>query len=334
MEQSDLASDVPSLRDILAARRPVAQNLGRTMLNQYPGLSSLVGAEVWVKHENHHSVGAFKVRGGVSLAATLSDAERARGLYTASTGNHGQSIAYAGKITGTRVKVGVPEVANPDKIAAMRALGAEVIQRGPDFDAAREWVAESAREEGARFVAPTEPELIAGVGVYALEILEDLPEVDTIIVPIGSGSGATAVSLVARSANPRIRLIGVQAEKAPAAYLSWKEGRPVEARMETCAEGVATRVPFENTQRILRDSRFGLDDFVLVSEEAMEQAIVWMLRHTHNVAEHAGAAPLAAALAIRDRLAGQKVVLVQSGGNITAEALGDILQRHASLASD
>ncbi len=332
MEKSGIASDVPTLGDILAARRRVVQQLGKTMLNPYPGLSSLVGADVWVKHENHHAVGAFKVRGGVNLAANLSDAERAKGLYTASTGNHGQSIAYAGKITGARVVVGVPEVANPDKVAAMRALGAEVIERGRDFDEARGWIADRAKEDGARFVAPTEPELIAGVGVYALEIFEDLPEVDAIIVPIGSGSGATAVSLVARSANPKVRVIGVQAEKAPAAYLYWKHGEAVEARMETRAEGVATRVPFENTQEILRDARTGLDDFVLVSDEAMEKAIVWMLRHTHNVAEHAGAAPLAAALAIRDQLAGQTVVLVQSGGNITAGALGAILERYASLS--
>ena len=181
------------LADVLAARHHIARHLARTPLLAYPGLSELVGAEVYIKHENHHVVGAFKVRGGVNLAAHLTDDERRTGLFTASTGNHGQSIAFAGKVTGTPVRVAVPEGANPSKVAAMRRLGAEVIAHGSDFDEAREWMRGEAEAAGARFIGPTEPELIAGVGTYTLEILEDLPDVEVIIVPVGAGSGAASV---------------------------------------------------------------------------------------------------------------------------------------------
>jgi threonine dehydratase len=303
----------------------VARHLPRTPLHTYPGLSSLVGAEVWVKHENHHALGAFKVRGGVNLASGLTPEQRAAGLFTASTGNHGQSIAFAGKVTGTAVTVAVPEGANPMKVASMRALGAEVIEHGVDFDTAREWIAERARERGARFVGPTEPELIAGVGTYTLEILEDLPDAEAILVPVGSGSGAAAVCLVAKTLRPGIEVIAVQAEKAPAAFLAWKEGKALPAMMETRAEAVATRVPFENTQRLLRDPERGLDAFVLVSDEAMAEGVRLLLEHTHNVAEFGGAAPLAAALEMKERLAGKKVVLVLSGGNIAPEGLARVM---------
>jgi threonine dehydratase len=157
-----------NIREILEARPRVYRHLQRTPLHHYPGLSALLGAEVWVKHENHLPVGAFKVRGGVNLGLQLGEEERARGLYTASTGNHGQSIAFGGQVAGVPVTVAVPEGANPEKMAAMRQLGAEVIEHGPDFDAAREWIADVAREKGGRFIGPTEPELLAGYGTYAL----------------------------------------------------------------------------------------------------------------------------------------------------------------------
>lgn len=315
----------PTFQHILAARQEVYRYLSPTPLHPYAGLSRLVGAEVWVKHENHHLVGAFKVRGGVNLAAHLTEAERGAGLFTASTGNHGQSIAFAGKVTGTPVTIAVPEGANPGKVVAMRGLGAEVVFHGRDFDEAREWIAGEAEARGARFIGPTEPELIAGVGTYALEILESLPAVEVIIVPVGGGSGACGVCLVAKAVNPAIQVIGVQAEKAPAAYLAWKEGRPVPAKMETAAEGLATRVPFDNTQKILRHPTLGLDDFVLVGDAEMQGAVALHLEHTHNLAELAGAASLAAALKIKDRLAGKKVALVMSGGNLSVEKLRQIL---------
>jgi threonine dehydratase len=309
--------------DIVRARKPVYRHLQRTPLHPYPGLSELTGAEIWVKHENHQPVGAFKVRGGVHLAETLGPEERAAGLYTASTGNHGQSIAYGGRVTGTAVTVAVPVGANPDKVAAMRRLGATVIEHGADFDEAREWIAGVSAEQGGRFIGPTEPELVAAYGTYALEIFEELPDVDVILVPVGAGGGAAGCALVAAERGGRAEVIAVQAEQAPTQYLSWQAGEPREGAMNTRAEGMATRVPFENTRLILREH---LADFVLVGERAMEEAVLLMLEHTHNLAEEAGAAPLAAALRLGPRIAGRKVVLVQSGGNLTVSRLAELVR--------
>lgn len=313
---------MPTLADVIAARPHVYRYLNPTPLYPYAGLSKLAGAEIWVKHENHQPVGAFKVRGGLNLAAHLTPQEREAGLFTASTGNHGQSIAFAAQVHGLKATIAVPEGANPGKVAAMRGLGAEVVAYGADFDAAREWITAQAKARRGRFVGPTEELLIHGVGTYALEIIETLPDVQTIIVPVGAGSGACGVSIVAKSINPKIEVIAAQSAQAPAMQLSWKSGRLVTAEMNTFAEGVATRVPFENTQRIMR--RY-LDDFVLVSDDQIRQAIVLLLEHTHNLAEGAGAISLAAALQLKERLAGKKVALVLSGGNLALEKLHNIL---------
>jgi threonine dehydratase len=268
-------------------------------------------------------VGAFKVRGGLNLAAHLSAAEREAGLFTASTGNHGQSLAFAAQVHGLKATIAVPQGANPGKVAAMRGLGAEVIFHGSDFDAAREWIMAEAEARHGRFVGPTEELLIEGVGTYALEIIEALPEVETIIVPVGAGSGACGVSIVAKSINPRIEVIAAQSAQAPAMQLSWQSGQLVTAEMNSFAEGVATRVPFENTQRIMR--RY-LDDFVLVDDADIKAAVRVLLEQTHNLAEGAGAVSLAAALQLKDRLAGKKVVLILSGGNLSLEKLQGILE--------
>jgi threonine dehydratase len=318
---------MPTLHDVIAARPNVYRYLRPTPLYHYSGLSQLIGAEVWVKHENHHPVGAFKVRGGLNLAARLTGAERQAGLFTASTGNHGQSIAFAAQVHGLKATIAVPEGANQGKVAAMRGLGADVIFHGPDFDTAREWIAAEAEGRGGRFVGPTEEALICGVGTYALEIVEDLPDVETIIVPVGAGSGACGTSIVAKSINPKIEVIAAQSAQAPAMQLSWKSGELVTAEMRTFAEGVATRVPFLNTQRIMRKY---LDDFVLVDDQAIKEAIVLLLQHTHNLAEGAGAVALAAALQLKEKLAGKKVVLVLSGGNLALQQLREILK--SSLA--
>lgn len=318
----------PTLHDIIAARPYVYRYLRATPLYHYPGLSELVGTDVWVKHENHHPVGAFKVRGGLNLVAHLSELEHQGGLFTASTGNHGQSIAYAARAYGVRATIAVPEGANPGKVAAMNGLGAEVVVHGQDFDGAREWIMEVAAARGGLFVGPTEELLIQGVGTYALEILEDLSSVEVIIVPVGAGSGVCATGIVAKTINPRIEVIGVQSAQAPAMQLSWASGRMVTAEMKTVAEGLATRVPFENTQRIMREV---LDDFILVDDRAIEEAVVLLLRHTHNLAEGAGAAPLAAAMAIKDRLVGKKVVLIMSGGNLALDQLRRILTERGGV---
>jgi threonine dehydratase len=319
-----------SLRDVIAARPRVYRYLKPTPLYQYSGLSTLIGAKVWVKHENHLPVGAFKVRGGLNLVAQLSAAERGSGLYTASTGNHGQSIAYAARAHGVHATSAVPQGANPGKVAAMRGLGAEVVFHGEDFDRARVWVTQLAADRGGRYVGPTEEQLIHGVGTYALEIIEDLPQVDVIIVPVGGGSGACATAIVAKSINPRIQVIGVQSAQAPAIQMSWAAGKAVSADMKTIAEGLATRVPFENTQRIMRKY---LDDFVLVEDAAIEAAILLLLEHTHNLAEGAGAASLAAAIMLSRKLAGKNVALVLSGGNLSLDQLRRLFERPRTPAA-
>ena len=316
---------MPTLHDIIAARPNVYRYLKPTPLYHYSGLSELVGAQVWVKHENHQPVGAFKVRGGLNLAANLTEAEREAGLFTASTGNHGQSIAFSARAYGIKATIAVPEGANPGKVAAMRGLGAEVVFHGHDFDTAREWIMGEAEAHGGRFIGPTEELLICGVGTYALEIVEELAEVDTIIVPVGAGSGACGVSIVAKSINPKIEVIAVQSAQAPSMQRSWQRGELVTAEMNTFAEGIATRVPFQNTQRIMRQY---LDDFVLVDDADIKHAVGLLLEHTRNLAEGAGAAPLAAALQMKDRLVGKKVVLILSGGNLSMEKLKGILSTY------
>ena len=316
---------VPTLSDVLSARRQIAPYLRPTPLYAYPALSELVGAEVWVKHENHQPIGAFKVRGGVNLVSRLDDAERRRGVVTASTGNHGQSISFAGRLFGVRAVVCVPEGANPVKLASMRALGGELVEHGRDFDEARENAEALAAEHGYRYIhSGNEPHLIAGVGTHTLEIIEEQPELDVVIVPIGGGSGAAGACIAAKSIRSSIEVIGVQSEAAPAAYRSWASRSLLEDRMATRAEGLATRVAFELPQQILWEQ---LDDFVLVGEDDLEQAVLLMLEHTRNLAEPAGAAPLAAALQLRDRLAGKRVALILSGGNISPGHLREILAR-------
>jgi len=316
---------VPTLSDVLSARRQIAPYLRPTPLYAYPALSELVGAEVGVKHENHQPIGAFKVRGGVNLVSRLDEAVREQGVITASTGNHGQSISFAGRLFGVRAVVCVPEGANPVKLASMRALGGELVEHGRDFDEARENAEALAAEHGYRYIhSGNEPHLIAGVGTHTLEILEEQPEIDVVIVPIGGGSGAAGACIAAKSIRSSIEVIGVQSEAAPAAYRSWASHSLLEDRMATRAEGLATRVAFELPQQILWEQ---LDDFVLVGEDDLERAVLLMLEHTRNLAEPAGAAPLAAALQLRDRLAGKRVALILSGGNISPGHLREILAR-------
>ena len=311
-----------TLADVLEARRRISPHLRATPLYPYAGLDGLLGAEVWVKHENHQPVGAFKIRGGVNLVSQLGDDERRRGLIAASTGNHGQSVAYAARLYGVTARICVPEGANPVKLDAMRALGAELIVHGEDFDTAREHSDRLATEHGYRYVhSGNEPLLIAGVATGTLEILEDRPDVEVIVVPIGGGSGAAGACIVAKSVRPEILVIGVQSEAAPAAFRSWQARALLADKNSTFAEGLATRVPFELPQRILWQH---LDDFVLVSDDEIRHANRLMIEHTRNLVEPAGAAPLAAALKLRDRLGGMRIALVLSGGNISPAQLADL----------
>lgn len=312
-------SPVPDLADVLAARQRIAPYLRSTPLYRYPALDALTGARVWVKHENHQPVGAFKVRGGVNLISQLGAAERQRGVIAASTGNHGQSVAYAADVFGVRAVICMPEQANPVKVESMRALGAEVIFHGADFDAAREQCEKLATEHGYRYIhSGDEPALIAGVATGTLEILEAQPGTEVIVVPVGGGSGAAGACVVAKAVRPSVEVIGVQSEAAPAAYRSWQAGTLVEDTTQTFAEGLATRTAFELPQRIMRDL---LDDFVLVSEDALRAATRVMIEKTRNLVEPAGAAALAAVLADPQRFAGRTVAVVCSGGNISPAQL-------------
>jgi len=223
---------------VLKARRRISPHLRPTPLFGYASLDALPDAEVFVKHENHQPVGAFKVRGGVNLISQLSAEERERGVIAASTGSHGQSIAYAARRFGVQATICVPEHANPVKVASMRGLGAELVFHGRDFDEAREHCEQLAKERGYRYVhSGNEPLLIAGVGTETLEILEE-PQTDVIVVPVGGGSGAAGACIVAKAINPAIRVIGVQSDAAPAAFRSWRERRLVETRWKRAPRGL------------------------------------------------------------------------------------------------
>src|SRR5687768_2236346 len=276
---AETGSRMPTFEGVLQARDRIAPyGVTGTPLRESQSLSRLTGAEIHVKHENHLPTGAFKVRGGINLVSQMSDSERTSGVVAASTGNHGQSVAYASKVFDVKATICVPEAANPSKVQAMKDLGAEVIFHGVDFDEAREHAAELGDRHGFRYIhSGNEPHLIEGVGTHTLEILESEPDIDVVIVPIGGGSGGAGACIAGKGKKKDLRVIGVQAESAPAAYRSWKERSIVEDRMGTKAEGLATRVGFELPQQILWEQ---LDDFVLVSEDELDQAVVAMIEHT------------------------------------------------------
>jgi threonine dehydratase len=314
----------PVFSDILEAKRVIDRYLQPTPMHHYPRLSADLGFDVFIKHENHQPVGAFKVRGGINLISRLTEHEKKAGVISASTGNHGQSIAYAAKLFGVKAIIGMPLGSNPDKVAAIRSLGASVEFHGKDFDEAREWVEEQARTHGYRYVhSANEPLLIAGVGTIGLEMLYARPGLDVIIAPIGGGSGAAGSSIAAKTINPKIRMIGVQSAHAPAVHESWRSRKMLSSKMcDTFAEGMATRQAFELTLGILIRN---LDDFILVTDDELFSSIRLLFEHTHNIAEGAGAAALAAAVKIKAELSGKKVGLDLSGGNVTAEILKKIL---------
>jgi threonine dehydratase len=314
----------PTLSDIYAARHRIADVITPTPLLQHALLNRETGLQIWVKHENHNPTGAFKVRGGLNLVRSLSADERRRGVVTASTGNHGQSIALACQLERVTCTVFVPDGNNPEKNAAMQALGAVVAEGGRDFDEARERCEQRAVQTGARYVhSANEPLLLAGVGTYALEIFETLPDPDVIIVPIGGGSGACGNCIVRTALGANTRVIGVQAARADAFTRSFRSGtRVVGDSADTFAEGMATRVTFDLTFELLKGE---LQDICVLSEAELAEGIRLALRATHNLAEGAGAASLAAAVKLREELRGQRVVAVMSGGNLDAVKLRTVM---------
>ncbi len=315
-----------TLADVLAARRRIRPYLVPTPAHHYPSLDREMGCELWIKHENHQPTGAFKVRGGVNYCALLEASEREKGVIAASTGNHGQSVAFAANLFNLPAKIVVPEGANPDKVRAIENFGAEIIYFGKNYEECKRHAEEFAKDAGLRYIsAGDEPRLIAGVGTYALELLEAVPDLDAIYVPVGGGSGACGCCIVGHSVRPGLKVIGVQSAHAPAVYESWRTGEwVVTDTADTFAEGLATLSPFELPLSILRRE---LDDFVTVTDDELRQAVRMLLTYTHNIAEGAGAAAFAAAYRDRDRWRGKKIAAIMSGGNLTLAQLREILNQ-------
>jgi len=311
----------PSFADVLAARDFLRAYLAPTPLIRRDAVSSALGLDVWLKCESVLPTAAFKVRGGLNLIGR--DPTAKAGVMGASTGNHGQSLAYAGGVFGVPVTIFGPKGANPLKVAAMRGSGATIVEHGDDYDDAREECERRAAATGTRYVhSGNEPYLIAGVATAALEVVLEKPDLDVLIVPVGGGSGASGAALVAKTLRPEMAVIGVQAEGASAAYRAWRDHAPrTTERADTFAEGLATRTSFELPQRMLAVL---LDDFVLVSDDELYAAMRLLLIEGHLVTEGAGAAAVAAARRLAERLAGKRVACWVSGANATADSL-----RHA-----
>lgn len=323
-ERIDDPMRTPTLRDIYKARQIVDKYLPRTPLLHSPILSEMLGCELHIKCENLQPIGAFKIRGGINLLANLPESVRARGVVACSTGNHGQSIAWAARQFNTRAVIYVPEDANQVKVDSMRRLGAEIVFEGHDFDAARLAAEARAERDGLHAIhSANEARLIEGVGTYALEIMEAIPDLDYLLVPIGAGSGACGSVIAGKGINPDLTVIGVQATGAPVVHDSVKAGKLLAYdTMATFAEGLATRVAFELPVRILRE---GIDDIVLVTDAEMRSALLTLLITHRLLAEGAGAASLAAARNLKETLRGKKVAAVISGGNFTLDALQQAL---------
>ena len=314
----------PRFVDVLAAHRILDRYLRPTPFYESVGLGHMLGLTLYIKYENHQPIGAFKVRGTLNKLVSLSREERDRGVVTASMGNHGQGVCYAARLLGVRATVVMPEKANPDKAEAMRNLGAEVLSSGVDFEAANEKARELERKEGfVYFHAANDPKIIAGHGTVGLEMLEEVPDLDVLVVPIGAGGLISGVSLVAKTLNPAIEVIGVQAKEVAPYYRSRQEGRVVAVdTAKTFAEGLACRFPTVLPFRMIGEY---VDEIVVATEEQMRRALVLLLEKTHNLAEGAGAAGTAGVVALHERLAGKKVGTVLTGGNLNWHVLNRAL---------
>lgn len=307
-----------SLAQTMGAREIIRIHLSPTPLRQYPSLNRHIGAQVYVKHENHNPTGTFKIRGGINLMHHLVRSGR-KGVITYSTGNHGASVAASARMFGMNAVVVVPLASNPLKVQAIRDAGAELIEHGKDFEEAGRKVGQLVEERGLYFVHPAnEPHLINGVGTEFLEIIEKVPDLDVMIVPLGAGSEASAAISVLKKIRPEIQIIAVQTEASQAAYRSWKAGEIVSAPNATFAGGVATGTAYDIPFSLYKTA---LADFILLTEEELYQGIALAAYHTRNLTEGAGSACLRAAFKIRDQLSGKKVALQMSGGNASGVEL-------------
>jgi threonine dehydratase len=315
-----------SMPELEEAHKVVRQALPTTPQIAWPLLAERTGAQVWVKHENHLPTSAFKVRGGVVLADALKRGaygEPPKGIITATVGNHGLSQTFAGRRAGFAVTIVVPENNNPEKNKALKALGAELIESGRDYSAAYDVAAQLAEDRGLFVIEPFLPELMRGVATYALELLTAVPDLDTVYVPIGMGSGICGMIRTRDLLGLKTKIVGVVSRNAPAHALSFQAGavRTTESAM-TIADGVAVRVPKPEPVAIIHQSA---DRIVQVDDAAVEDAIRAYHEDTHNTAEGAGAIGLAALMSERDKMQGKKVGLVLSGANIYRPLLARIL---------
>jgi threonine dehydratase len=319
----ELISQVNML-EIFKARRIVEQVLKRTHLTYYKRLSDELKARIYVKHENHLPTNSFKVRGAVHFMAHVSPEVEKQGLIVATRGNHGLAVAWAAQERGIFCNTVVPENNNPDINSEILSYGAQLIEHGTDFYEAQDYCEELAENTGMFHLRQgNEPALITGIATMGLEIFEELPDVDVILMPIGGGTGCSALAKVVEGINPKVELIGVQAELMPSFFESWQKGKKVIVQSaDTVAEGLAARSVFEVPYLILKDR---IKDVILLSEEELLDGVLIALRYTQNLAEVAGAATLAAAFKIRERLAGKKVVAVMTGGNLNMSRLVQVL---------
>ncbi|MCE5980623.1 threonine dehydratase [Pseudomonas sp. LF19] len=313
--------DLPALRD---AARLVHASVPATPQYAWPRLAQRLGCEVWVKHENHAPTGAFKVRGGLMYVQwLLAQKPTVRGLVTATRGNHGQSMALAARNAGLPIIIVVPEGNSQEKNAAMRALGAQLIEHGADFDQSREEAARLAQLHGYESVPPFHPELIRGVATYALELLEAVHELDCVYVPIGMGSGICGLIQARNLLGLRTEIVGVVSSAADAFAQSLEQGRIVTtATANTFADGMACRMPLPEAFEIIRQHAARI---VRVSDEEIAQAMRIYHEDTHNTAEGAGAAGLAALIQERERQQGCKVAVILSGANVDRQRYAQVL---------
>lgn len=324
-DECPAAEDGRMLRfdDVLSAAEVVGRELPATPLQAHPLLDqALAGRAVLVKHENVLPTGAFKVRGGVHLAARLSDEERTHGLVTCSTGNHAQSVAYGARLAGVRATIVMPADAPASKRDAVRALGAEVVLVGASLGEAAEHARGLAAANGAAFVCPTDPRIVLGHATAYLELFGQAPDLAAVFVPVGSGTGAAGACLARDALAPGCRVIGVQSSAAPAGWRSWRSGTIETAPATTRAAGLATTTGYPRTQEVLRDR---LDDFVLVDDAEIDEAARLLATCAHTLAEGAGAAALAGARAAQDWPAGPGPVAVMcTGGNASVDEIARI----------
>lgn len=309
----------------------VGRSMPPTPQYAWPLLADRVGAEVWVKHENHTPTGAFKVRGGLVYAERLRTGRpEIKGIVSATRGNHGQSLAFAGRAAGIAVTIVVPEGNSPDKNAAMRGFGAELIVHGHDYQAAREHASALSAQRGLETVPPYHPDLVLGVATYARELFAAAGDLDAVYVPVGMGSGISGVIGVRDLLGLRTEVIGVVAEQAAAIALSMTAGRVVTTdTANTFIDGVACRVPDPDAISVIRA---GAARVLAISEDDAAEAMRILFATTHNVAEPAGALALAGLLAERSEVAGQRVAVIQTGGNADTALLLQVLAGHTPAA--